>query len=65
MYIGNEHKNSFIPGHKYLLHVERDEYTYKVTSTEDVTLGETVDIVKNYSSQASFNANFARLKEDS
>ncbi len=58
-YIGNPHINSFIPGHTYLLKIERDDYVYWVTSVEDITCGEIVDIAMPYASQISFYQNFA------
>ena len=64
MYIGNPHGDRhFIPGHKYVLRVEHNAYTYRVTSTEDVTAGEPVMLVSDYASQISFYQNFANLKE--
>ena len=61
LYIGNSHKNSFIPGHEYLIVVERDDYTYRITSTQDITTGYECDIVINYASQISFYQNFAKV----
>lgn len=63
IYIGPEIKKGFIPGHEYLIHVEHDGYTYVVTSKEDLTSGEDVDIAVNYSSQISFHQHLARIKE--
>ena len=60
-YIGNPHTNAFIPGHSYVLKVERDGYVYWVTSVEDITCGETVDIAVPYASQISFYQNFAEI----
>lgn len=65
MYIGNPHGDRyFIPGHKYVLRVEHNAYTYRVTSTEDVTAGEPVMLVSDYASQISFYQNFAKLREN-
>lgn len=61
-YIGNQYPNCFIPGHEYLLKIERREYAYWITSEEDVTAGETVNIVLPLSSQISFHQNFIRAK---
>ena len=60
-YIGNKHNNSFIPGHDYLIVVERDEYTYRITSCQDITTGDECDIIINYASQISFHRNFAKV----
>jgi len=57
-YIGNPHKNQFIPGHNYLIRVEHKDYVYWVTSTEDMTDNDTVDIMLPYASQISFHQNF-------
>lgn len=59
-YIGPELKNSFIPGHDYLMKVEHSGYTYNVSATEDVTANEGVDMFRNFSSQISFHQHFAR-----
>lgn len=65
VYIGNEHKNGFKPGHKYLLNVARDEYVYMVSSKEDLTVGDSCDIMIPYASQISFYQNFGRVKRTS
>lgn len=62
-YIGEGYKNFFIPGHKYLLKVERNDYCYSVSSTEDLTSGEDVNIGMRYASQISFYQNFELAKE--
>lgn len=62
-YIGTECKNSFIPGHEYLLKVEKGEYVYNVSSKDDITSGDSCDIVRPFASQISFHQNFAKLKE--
>lgn len=59
-YIGNWHGTSyFIPGHQYLIHVEHNEYTYRIIATEDITVDESVKIITDYASQISFKQNFA------
>ena len=64
MYIGKPFKNSFIPGHKYLLKVERDQPgAYSVWGVEDVTAESPVNILLPISSQTSFHRYFARVKE--
>ena len=60
-YIGNKRINSFIPGHDYLIIVEKDDYTYKITSCQDITTGNECDIIINYASQISFHRNFAKV----
>lgn len=62
MYIGNEYKNNFQKGHKYLLKVEHSDYVYNVTSVEDVTTEENCDIELPIASQISFYQKFAKLK---
>lgn len=64
MYIGNAHKNNFIPGHEYLLKVEHNDYVYEVTSKEDVTAGEDCDIIMPFASQISFHQNFRKVIEE-
>ena len=63
VYIGKPHKNSFIPGHEYLMKVERNEYWYVVTSVEDLTSNDTCDCMLPISSQTSFYQQFARLRQ--
>lgn len=51
--------NKFIPGHIYRLVVEKNEWGYTVSSTEDVTLGETVPLRRHrYASQLSIGYDF-------
>lgn len=61
-YIGNQYKNSFQKGHKYLIKVERSDYVYDVSSVEDVTTGEACDIIIPVASQISFYQKFANVK---
>lgn len=65
VYIGNTHKNSFVKGHKYVIHVERSDYVYMVTSNEDLTLGETCNALLPIASQISFYQYFGRVKKQS
>lgn len=62
-YIGNEYKNNFQKGHKYLIKVERSDYVYNVTSVEDVTTGEACDIIMPIASQISFYQKFGKVKK--
>lgn len=62
VFIGKECINSFIPGHKYLVNIQKDDYSYSVSSSEDVTVDDTVDIVRPYSSQLSFHQSFVEVK---
>lgn len=64
MYIGNQYKNNFQKGHKYLIKVEHSDYVYNVTSVEDVTSGDDCDIILPIASQISFYQKFARVKEN-
>lgn len=65
MYIGNAHKNSFIPGHKYLLKVQKELVgCYEVIGTEDLTSGEEVSLIRPFASQISFYQMFANFKEE-
>lgn len=63
VYIGNPHTNGFIPGHQYLLKVERADYVYEVSSEEDVTASESCNIMQHYASQISFYQNFGKKLE--
>lgn len=63
VYMGKKFKNSFIPGHQYLLKVQRNEYSYDVSATEDLSTGEICDISRPYASQISFYQSFGKLKE--
>lgn len=62
MYIGRAHKNSFIPGHEYLLTVKHDQPGhYTVIGTQDVTIGEDVNLMLPISSQISYHTYFGRV----
>lgn len=63
MYIGKPLPNSFIPGHEYLINVEKRDYVYHVMSTQDLTSEESCDLIMPYASQISYNQNFRRLKQ--
>lgn len=65
VFIGKPHKNSFQPGHQYLLKVERSDYVYNVSSVEDVTSGESCDIIRPFASQISFYQNFGKIRKHS
>lgn len=62
MYIGILLKNGFIPGHEYLLKIEKNEYVYNVTATYDITADEECNIMVPYASQISYNQHFRRRK---
>lgn len=63
VYVGQQFKNSFERGHKYLLKVERSDYVYNILSTEDLTTGDDCDIIMPVASQISFYQKFAKVKE--
>ena len=65
VYIGKQFKNGFIPGHQYLLKVEKTDYVYRVSSTEDISAGESCDILIPYASQISFYQSFGKLRDHS
>lgn len=59
-YIGAERKGSFIPGHLYLLNIEKEvKYgCYIVTSSSDITSGEDVSLYMRYSNMKTVERNF-------
>lgn len=61
-YIGNPHKNYFIPGHEYALNIEWNETVYEVTSVRDLTDDCDVDIMAVFSSKISINHNFVKAE---
>jgi len=63
VYVGKQFKNGFIPGHRYLLKVERTDYVYHVSSTEDISTNESCDILIPYASQISFYQSFAKIRK--
>lgn len=63
VYIGTGHKNNFIPGHEYVLKVERDDYNYVVSSAEDVTAEENCDCFLPFASQVSFHQHFGKMRK--
>ncbi len=65
VYVGKQYKNCFQRGHKYLLKVERNDYVYNVTSTEDLSSGEPCDLYMPLASQISFHQHFAGVRKHS
>lgn len=65
IYVGKQFKNCFQRGHKYVLKVERNDYVYNVSSAEDVSAGESCDLLMPIASQISFHQHFAKIRKHS
>lgn len=61
-YVGNAHKNYFVPGHVYEVIIDHTDTVYWVTASLDMTDDKEVSISAPFSSQVSINHNFVAQK---
>lgn len=59
-YVGMPLKNGFIPGHTYSIKVTTDRAAYIVTSDEDLSANQSVNIYDRFSSRIMLNRNFVK-----